>query len=48
MKSKTILGADGTTKMQEITVGIDTWERRRGRHKGSAAACRHDKQLKAV
>lgn len=22
MKSKTILGADGTTKMQEITVGI--------------------------
>ena len=47
MKSKTVLGADGTTKMREITVGI-RWERWRGRHKGSTAACRHGKQLKAV
>lgn len=47
MKSKTILGADGTTKMQEITVGIHGKGGEVG-IKGSAAACRHDKQLKAV
>lgn len=41
MKSKTILGADGATKMRQITVGIH------GKG-GEAAACRHGGQLKAV
>lgn len=39
MKSKTILGADGATKMQQIT--RDTRKGRRGRNKGNTAACRH-------
>lgn len=47
MKSKTILGADGATKMRQITVGIHG-KGRRGRHKGNTAACRHGGQLKAV
>lgn len=42
MKSKTILGADGTTKMRQITVGIHG-KRRRDRHKGSNAAYSFDK-----
>ena len=47
MKSKTILGADGTTEMRE-NYSRDTWERRRGRNKGSTADCGYGKQLKAV
>ena len=47
MKSKTILGADGATKMRQITVG-NPGKGRRGRHKGNTAACRHGGQLKAV
>lgn len=30
MKSKTILGADGATKMRQITVGSNTYPDRRG------------------
>ena len=44
MKSKTILGADGATKMRQITVGIHG----KGGEAGNTAACRHDGQLKAV
>ena len=47
MKSKTILGADGATKMQQITVGIHGKGGEAG-HKGNTAACRHGGQLKAV
>lgn len=43
MKSKTILGADGATKMRQITVGIHG----KGGEAGTAA-CRHGGQLKAV
>lgn len=34
MKSKTILGADGATKMRQITVGIGRWgmKKERGRY----------------
>lgn len=40
MKSKTVLGADGTTKMREITVGIHG--------KGGEVGIRAVQQLKAV
>lgn len=46
MKSKTILGADGATKMRQITVGIHG--KGSGSRKGNTAACRHGGQLKAV
>lgn len=47
MKSKTVLGADGTTKMREITVGIHG----KGGEVGIKAVQRlagNGKQLKAV
>lgn len=42
MKSKTILGADGATKMRQITVGIHGKGGEAG-HKGNNAAYSFDK-----
>ena len=47
MKSKTILGADGATKMRQITVGIHGKGGEAG-IKAIQAAYRHGEQLKAV
>lgn len=47
MKSKTILGADGSNK-NAADYSRDTRKGGRGRHKGNTAAYRHGGQLKAV
>lgn len=48
MKSKTILGADGATKMRQITVGIHGKGGEAGIKAIQQLAGMHDGQLKAV